>query len=82
MEEKSREFLNQLLLTPGATGREEAVQEVVRAYAGGFADSVTTDVLGNVIAVRNADAPCRIMLAGHCDQIGLGVRSIDADGFI
>jgi len=82
LEEKSREFLNQLLLTPGATGREEAVQEVVRAYAGGFADSVTTDVMGNVIAVRNADAPIRIMLAGHCDQIGLGVRFIDADGFI
>lgn len=82
METSAREFFNSLLTTPGPTGHEERVQEVVRQYAAGFADSVKTDVLGNVIAVRNADAPLRVMLAGHCDQIGLGIRYIDANGFI
>jgi endoglucanase len=32
--------------------------------------------------VKNPDAPLRLMYAGHCDQIGLLVQHIDADGFI
>ena len=47
-----------------------------------FADEVTTDVHGNVIAVKNPGAPLRVMLAGHCDQIGLIVNHIDSNGFI
>ncbi|MDZ7619911.1 MAG: M42 family metallopeptidase, partial [Patescibacteria group bacterium] len=34
------------------------------------------------IAVRNPGAPIRLMLAGHCDQIGLIVQHIDDDGFV
>jgi len=41
-----------------------------------------TDVHGNVIAARNPKAPLRVMLAGHCDQIGLVVQYIDDEGFI
>ena len=43
---------------------------------------MTTDVHGNVIAVKNPDAPLRVMLAGHCDQIGLLVQHIDDEGFL
>ncbi|MDO4571535.1 MAG: M42 family metallopeptidase [Planctomycetia bacterium] len=82
MEAKAREFLNKVLTTPSPSGYEQPVQQVVREYAAQFADSVETDVLGNVIAGRNIDAPFRVMLAGHCDQIGLAVQYIDADGFI
>jgi len=63
------------------------VQEVVRAYAAGFADSVTTDVHGNVIAAVNVEAGerpggLRVLFAGHCDQIGLLVSHIDSKGFL
>jgi endoglucanase len=54
----------------------------VRAYAADFADEVSTDLHGNVIAVKNPDAGLRVMLAGHCDQIGLLVTHIDSDGFL
>ena len=47
-----------------------------------FADEVRTDLHGNVIVVKNPGAPLRVMLAGHCDQIGLIVQHIDDDGFI
>ncbi len=45
-----------------------------------------TDRHGNVLAVRHpiqehTSAP-RIMLAGHCDQIGLMVQHIDDNGFL
>jgi putative aminopeptidase FrvX len=82
MENKAHEFLKKLLATPSPSGYERPIQDVVRAYAGEFADEVTTDVHGNVVAVKNPAAPVRVMFAGHCDQIGLIVSQIDNDGFI
>ena len=35
-----------------------------------------------MIAVKNPDATLRVMLAGHCDQIGMLVQHIDDDGFL
>ncbi|MDO5580201.1 MAG: M42 family metallopeptidase [Planctomycetia bacterium] len=82
MNKKSKEFLNAILTHPSPSGFEEPVQKIVREYAADFADRVDTDVHGNVMAVRNPDSPFRIMLAGHCDQIGFIVNYIDPDGFI
>jgi len=75
-------FFQQILETPSPSGYESHLQEVVRSYISPAADRVTTDLHGNVIAVRNPDAPLRIMLAGHCDQIGLIVQYIDDQGFL
>jgi endoglucanase len=58
------------------------VQDIVRNYVTDFTDEVTTDSHGNVIAVKNPGAPLRVMLAGHCDQIGLIVQYIDEQGFL
>ena len=70
-------FLRQLLETPSPSGYEQRIQQMVREYVAPFADSTTTDVHGNVIVARNPEAPLRVMLAGHCDQIGLIVQYID-----
>ncbi len=82
MDSAALDFLKQILATPSPSGYERPVQDLVRAYAAGFADQVRTDLHGNVIAVKNPTAPFRVMLAGHCDQIGLLVQYIDSDGFI
>lgn len=82
MEPTAHAFLKQLLLTPSPSGYEAPIQKVVREYVASFADTVTTDVHGNVIACKNPDAPLRLMLAGHCDQIGLLVTHIDESGFV
>lgn len=82
MHEGSHAFLKQLVETPSPSGFERPVQDVVRAWAGRFADEVRTDRHGNVIAVRNPEGQPRIMLAGHCDQIGLMVQHIDDNGFL
>jgi endoglucanase len=58
------------------------VQDAVRSYAASFADEVRTDVHGNVIACRNPDKSPRLMVAGHCDQIGMLVSQIDDQGFL
>ncbi len=82
MESAARDFFEQLLATPSPSGYERPVQDLVRRYVASFADQCTTDRHGNVIAVKNPGAPLRVMLAGHCDQIGLLVQYIDSDGFI
>ena len=79
---QSQDFFRQLIQTPSPTGFEEKIQSVVRDCMTPCADTITTDVHGNVIAAKNPDAPLRVMLAGHCDQIGLLVNYIDAEGFL
>src|ERR687898_617827 len=86
MDDRAHAFLKQVLETPSPSGFEQPVQRIVRDWAGTFADEVRTDAHGNVFATRfrdgkPADAP-RVMLAGHCDQIGLMVQHVDDNGFL
>ncbi|MDZ4819321.1 MAG: M42 family metallopeptidase [Planctomycetota bacterium] len=87
MDDNSLQFLKDLLSTPSPSGFERPVQDIVRKYAGTFADSVSTDLHGNVIATKNSDdknsdSKLRVMLAGHCDQIGFLISYIDGDGYL
>ena len=82
MDSDAQAFFERILETPSPSGYETQLQQIVRVHAADFADEVTTDVHGNVIASRNLGAPLRVMLAGHCDQIGLVVQYIDSDGFL
>ncbi|HKI34460.1 MAG TPA: M42 family metallopeptidase [Gemmataceae bacterium] len=82
MQDASFSFLKTILETPSPSGFERPVQDLVRAWARQYADDVRTDRHGNVIAVLNAGAGPRVMLAGHCDQIGLMVQHIDENGYL
>lgn len=82
METQAHDFLKALLLAPSPSGYEQPAQAVVRQYVQSFADQVKTDVHGNVIVGKNVTAPVRVLLAGHCDQIGLVVTHIDDKGFL
>ncbi|RQW23015.1 M42 family peptidase [Bacillus sp. C1-1] len=75
-------FLFDLLKTPSPSGHEEAIQEKWLTYMQTYVEDVTTDLAGNAIATVNPDAPFRVLLAGHCDEIGFMVKSIDESGFI
>ncbi|MGZ4966276.1 MAG: M42 family peptidase, partial [Chthoniobacterales bacterium] len=70
MNSESKDFLKRLVETPSPSGYEQEVQKLVRERIRPWCDSVRTDVMGNVFGVRNPDGKPRIMLAGHCDQIG------------
>src|SRR5687768_3093393 len=82
MHDPSFQFLKSLLITPSPSGFERQIQDVVRGWAKGFAHDVRTDRHGNVIAAINPEGRPRIMLAGHCDQLGLMVQHIDDNGFL
>jgi tetrahedral aminopeptidase len=76
------QFLKDLLNASGTSGYEQTVQAVVRTFVSEFADEVTTDVHGNVLATVNPEGAPTILLDAHCDQIGLIVRHIDSRGFV
>jgi tetrahedral aminopeptidase len=93
MHDASFTFLKNVLETPSPSGYERPVQDLVRAWAGQHAAEVRTDRHGNVIAVLRPSPPTplpqgargeppRVMLAGHCDQIGLMVQHIDENGYL
>lgn len=79
---ESERFFEQLLNTPSPSGYEQPVQKIVREWVNPLCDEVKTDLHGNVIATRNPSGFPRILLDGHCDQIGLMVQHIDKDGFL
>ncbi|MCS7465918.1 M42 family metallopeptidase [Stieleria sp. ICT_E10.1] len=82
MQDNARAFFEQAIATPSPSGYEERIQKLIRDYITPHADRVRIDVHGNLIAeVGNGDGP-RLMLAGHCDQIGMLVSHIDENGFV
>jgi len=82
LNKESKDFLYKLLKTPSPTGFEVPVQRIVRKRMEQYADTIETDLHGNVIVGINTKAKRRVMLAGHCDQIGFMVRYIDNNGFL
>ena len=78
----NRELLTTLLNTVSVSGNEEANQINALAFGRAFAQKQTVDAVGNVISTANPDAPCRVLLCGHMDEIGFRVTHIDEGGFI
>jgi len=82
VEQANRNFLMELLNTPSPSSREMAIQKKWMDYVRDFADDIRTDNAGNVIGVLNPDAPFKVLLAGHCDEIALVINRIDDNGFL
>jgi endoglucanase len=75
------ELLRMLCLTPGPTGFEAAVQDVVRRRLAPLGDA-GGDPLGNVwLSLGPAEGPL-VAVAAHADQIGLIVTHVDEHGYV
>lgn len=79
---ESHDFLRTIQQTPSVSGFEQPVQRIVRKRMKAFADKIDTDVHGNVTISLNPGGTPRVMLAGHCDQIGMMVKYIDDNGYV
>lgn len=88
MDQQYYDLLKELSQAPSPSGFEQPFQRIIRREVATVADEVTTDVMGNVISrvdgVGGDDSVGRpkVMLAGHCDEIGFMIKYIDDDGFI
>ncbi|WP_078391886.1 M42 family metallopeptidase [Shouchella patagoniensis] len=77
------QMLKALTNANGISGFEKEAREVMHSYISPYADSVETDHLGSLIAKKTglANGP-KIMVAGHLDEIGFMVTTIDEKGFL
>ncbi len=78
-------FLEQLSVARGVAGQESAVRAILREAVSPHVHRVETDHLGNLIAHKPAaqnsgDAPLRVMLAAHMDEVGGLVQKVNDDG--
>jgi endoglucanase len=80
--ESIESLLSEIVSLPSPGTNEDAVQRLVRRELGGLCDSVTTDVHGDVWGVLNPEAPARVMICAHADEIGLVVSHIEKRGFV
>jgi putative aminopeptidase FrvX len=75
-------LLKELIDAPSPSGFEQPAQAVYRRAVEPYADEVQTDVLGNTYAIVNPKGSPKIMLAGHCDEIGFLVSHINGEGYL
>jgi len=75
------QLLKLLTEAPGPPGYEEPVRKIMAEQMKPFADRISYDGLGSVIAQQGNSGP-HIVLDAHMDELGGMVRRIRPDGFI
>ncbi|MFI5148521.1 MAG: M42 family metallopeptidase [Bacteroidia bacterium] len=75
-------LLKKICEMAGAPGHEQRVRAFVQKEARPFADSITTDSMGNVTVFRKGKKPKKVMVAAHMDEIAFLVTHIDENGFL
>ena len=80
-QDRTLSLLRDLAEAAGPPGFEEPVRKIMVEQMRPFADSITYDGLGSVIAAQGRSGP-RIMIAAHMDELGGMVRRTTPDGYI
>lgn len=79
-----KSLIKQLVETPGPSGFEHEIRDVIRDAIGDAADEIRVDALGSLIARKGTktEAGLRVMISAHIDEIGLMVTHVDDNGFL
>ena len=75
-------FLKKLMGTVSPSGYEQEIVKLWVEQAKKITSNIYVDSVGSAHAIINPDAPYKIVVTGHCDEIGLVVRSISDKGFL
>ena len=77
------ELIKKLVEAYGPSGFEDQIRDMVHSEIESFADDVSVDALGNLIAYKKGDGTgLKVMIAAHLDEIGLMVSHITEKGFL
>ncbi len=75
-------FLKEYINTPSPVGFESGGQKLWLNYIKPFVDTYFTDPYGTAVGVINPDAPFKVVIEAHCDEISWFVNYINAEGLI
>lgn len=78
----SMAFLEKYLNNASPTGYESEGQRIWMDYIKPYVDTFITDTYGTAVGIINPDAPYKIVIEGHSDEISWYVNYITDDGLI
>ena len=74
--------LKEISETPGVSGFEHKIRDLVHANVHKFGDKVWTDNLGNLIVFKKGKTDKKLLVAAHMDEIGFIINHVDENGFL
>src|SRR5215469_17349025 len=80
-QDRLTDLMKQFTEAAGPPGAERAVRKLFVENAKPYADKISYDGLGSVIAQQGSTGP-RVMVDAHMDELGAIVRHIRPDGYI
>src|SRR5699024_2139860 len=80
--DSSIQFLTRYLNNASPTGYEWEGQKIWMDYLRPYVDTFITDTYGTAVGVINPDAPYKVVIEGHADEISWYVNYITEDGLI
>jgi endoglucanase len=82
MRSEAIELLRELTEAHGVPGHEDAVRAIFRKRLEGMG-KMRTDRLGSIVCEREGPVGGpRVLVAGHCDEVGFAVQQITPRGFV
>jgi putative aminopeptidase FrvX len=82
LDKKALTFLEDYLNNAAPTGYEWDGQKLWMDYLKPYVDTFITDTYGTAVGVINPDAPFKVVIEGHADEISWYVNYISDDGLI
>ncbi|MCR6111693.1 M42 family metallopeptidase [Bacillus sp. A301a_S52] len=83
MNKETYEMFETLTQLPGAPGFEHEVRRYVKKELQKYSDDIIQDRLGGIFGVKKGDEDGpKVMVAGHMDEVGFMVTSINDKGLI
>ncbi|WP_420627427.1 M42 family metallopeptidase [Candidatus Leptofilum sp.] len=76
------DLIKKLVEAYGPSGFEDQMRDLIRPEIEKFADDISVDAMGNLIAHKKGTRDgLKVMVAAHMDEIGLMISHITDDGF-
>ena len=76
-------LIEKLCNARGVSGDEGEIRRIIKSEIEPYADSITTDMLGNLIAFkRGKDSPKKVMICAHMDEVGFIISEITDKGYL
>lgn len=82
LNKEAEQFFERYLNNASPTGYEAEGQKLWMNYLKPYVDTFITDTYGTAVGVINPDAPFRVVIEGHSDEISWYVNYITDDGLI
>lgn len=77
------DLIQKLVEAYGPSGFEDHMRTLIRPEVEAYADEISVDAMGNLIARKKGDGSgLKVMIAAHMDEIGVMVTHVTKEGFL